>query len=203
MLWVGVAFLPVYYMDEVTIAGQTIVLDGLPASADLLLITAPYFLLGYELRQRVTERFYASYWTLLVSGLALSALNVIFPAEMDLFFRTYDSFLVNTLEALSGSIFVLSLSGLIALKQNWLFAVLKYFGHDYNHPVDFSPTGANGHIWACYAVGRNPFIAGFFSFLASIGVPVLIHQLALKDNPRLASWFGLRRPEPTGLESPA
>lgn len=201
MLWVGVAFLPVYYMDEVTVAGQTIVLDGLPASADLLLITASYFLLGYELRQRVTERFYASYWTLLVSGLALIALNVIFPAQMDLFFRTYDSFLVNTLEAISGSIFVLCLSALIASNQNWLYAVLKYFGTItiilliFHQPAQ---TVTYGHVIQLVA---NPYIAGFFSFLASLGVPVLIHQLALKDNPRLASWFGLRRPEPTGLES--
>ena len=47
MLWAGVAFLPIYYMKEVTIAGQTILLDGLPASMDLLLITGTYFLIGF------------------------------------------------------------------------------------------------------------------------------------------------------------
>jgi polysaccharide biosynthesis protein PslL len=203
MLWAGVFFLPLFYMDEVTLAGQTIVLDGLPASADLLLITASYFLLGYELRQRVSERFLASFWTLAISGLTLISLNIVFPDRMDLFFRTYDSFIVNTLEALSGSIFVLSLSSRIAIYQNWLFAVLKYFGQItiilliFHQPAQ---TITYGHI---FRLVENPYIAGFFSFLVSVGVPVLIHQLVLKDNPRLASWFGLRRPEPARMESVA
>ena len=203
MLWAGVAFLPVYYMKEVTIAGQTILLDGLPASIDLLLITATYFLLGFELRHRVSERFLASLWTLATSGLVLLFLNVIFPDRIDLFFRTYDSLIVNTLEALSGSIFILSLSSRIALKQNWLFAVFKYFGqitiillifHQPAQSVTF------GHIMQLV---ENPLVAGFFSFLASVGLPVLIHQFILKDNPRLARWFGLRQPDPVKLENVA
>lgn len=201
MLWTGVAFLPLYYMDEVSIAGQTILLDGLPASADVLLITATYFLLGYELRQRVSERFFASLWTLLISGLLLVSLNIIFPDRMDLFFRTYDSYILNTLEALSGSIFILSLSSRIAQKQNWLFAVLKYFGQItiilliFHQPAQ---TVTFGHVMRLV---ENPFIAGFFSFLASVGVSVMIHQFILKDNPRLARWFGLRQPDPGSLES--
>ena len=155
MLWAGVAFLPIYYMKEVTIAGQTILLDGLPASMDLLLITATYFLLGYELRQRVSERFLVSVWTPVISGLVLVSLNIIFPDRIDLFFRIYDSPILNTLEALSGSIFILSLSHRIALNQNWLFAMFKYLRPDHNYPVDISPTGTIGHLWACYAVGRE------------------------------------------------
>jgi fucose 4-O-acetylase-like acetyltransferase len=190
-------------MKEVTIAGQTILLDGLPASIDLLLITATYFLLGLELRHRVSERFLASLWTLVTSGLVLLFLNVIFPDRIDLFFRTYDSLIVNTLEALSGSIFILSLSSRIALKQNWLFAVFKYFGqitiillifHQPAQSVTF------GHIMQLV---KNPLVAGFFSFLASVGLPVLIHQFILKDNPRLARWFGLRQPDPVKLENVA
>jgi len=203
MLWGGVTFLPIYYMQEVIIAGQTILLDGLPASMDLLLITAAYFLIGYETRRLVSERFFTSIWTLVISGLMLVALNIIFPYRMDFFFRTYDSFVVNTLEALSGSVFLLSLSSRIALNKNWLFATLKYFGQItiilliFHQPAQ---TMTFGHIMRL--VG-NPFIAGSISFLAAIGVPVLVHQLILKDNPKLARWFGLRQPDPTKLENGA
>jgi polysaccharide biosynthesis protein PslL len=203
MLWGGVTFLPIYYMQEVTIAGQKILLDGLPASMDLLLITAAYFLIGYEVRRLVSERFFTSIWTLVISGLMLVALNIIFPYRMDFFFRTYDSYFVNTLEALSGSVFLLSLSSRIALKQNWLFATLKYFGQItiilliFHQPAQ---TMTFGHLMRLIG---NPFIAGLISFLASIGVPVFVHQLILKDNPRLASWFGLRQPDPVKLESGA
>lgn len=203
MLWAGVAFLPVYYMKEVTIAGQTILMDGLPASMDLLLITGAFFLLGYELRGRVSEQLLASAWTMVIAGMVLISLNIIFPDRIDLFFRTYDSPILNTLEALSGSIFILSLSSRIALNQNWLFAVFKYCGqitiillifHQPAQSITF------GHVMQLV---ENPLIAGFFSLLASVALPVLIHQFILKDNPRLASWFGLRQPDPVKLESGA
>ena len=203
MLWAGVAFLPVYYQKEVMIAGQTILLDGLPGSSDLLLITATYFLLGYELRQRLSARFLASFWTLGISGMVLISLNLIFPYQMDLFFRTYDSYVVNTLEALAGSLFVLSLSSRIALRENWLFNLLKYFGQItivlliFHQPAQ---TNTYGHIARFI---DNPYIAGTLSYLASVAVAVLVHQLFLKNNPWLASWFGLRPPDPLPLESRA
>jgi len=203
MLWAGVAFLPVYYMKEVTIARQTILLDGLPASMDLLLVTAAYFLVGYELRNRVSERFFASLWTLAISGLVLISLNIVFPDRMDLFFRNYDSFFVNTLEALSGSIFILSLSSRIALKQNWLFAALKYFGQITIILLIFHQPAETITFGRIMRFVDNTYIAGLISFLASVGVPVLIHQFVLKDNPRLASWFGLRQPDPARLENAA
>jgi fucose 4-O-acetylase-like acetyltransferase len=203
MLWAGVAFLPVYYMDEVTIAGQTIVLDGLPASADLLLVTATYFLIGYELRQRVPEAFFASFWTLAISGMMLVSLNVFFPYRMDLFFRTYDSVIVNTLEALSGSIFLLSLSSRIARNQNWLFAILKYFGQITILLLIFHQPTETITFGRILNLVDDIYIAGLLSFLASVGVPVLIHQFVLKDHPRLASWFGLRQAEALRAEVPA
>jgi fucose 4-O-acetylase-like acetyltransferase len=203
MLWAGVAFLPIYYKQEVTIAGQTILLDGLPLSMDLLLITATYFLIGYEIRRLVSERFFASIWTLVVSGLLLTALNLLFPYRVDFFFRTYESYIVNTLEALSGIIFVLALSSRIALNQNRLFKTLKYFGQItiilliFHQPAQ---TMTFGHIMRRI---DNPFIAGPISFLAAVGVPVLIYQLILKGNPRLARWFGLRQPDQSKRETGA
>jgi len=193
MLWAGVTFLPIYYMEEVTIFGQTFLLDGLPASMDLLLVTGTYFLLGYEIRQLLSERFFASIWTLVISGVLLITLNIIFPYRIDFFFRTYDSYIVNTLEALSGSIFLLALSSRIASKQNWLFATLKYFGQITIILLIFHQPAQTMTFWHIMRLVDNPFIAGLVSFLAAVGVPVTVYQLILKKNPRLAGWFGLRR----------
>jgi fucose 4-O-acetylase-like acetyltransferase len=203
MLWAGVAFLPVYYMKEMTVAGQTILLDGLPGSMDLLLVTATYFLIGYELRSRVPDRYFASLWTLIISGAMLISLNIIFPDRLDLFFRTYDSIFVNTLEALSGSIFILALSGRIALRQNWLFAALKYFGQITIILLIFHQPTETITFGRIKQFVDNNYIAGLFSFLASVAVPVLIHQFILKDNPRLASWFGLRQSDPARAQGAA
>ena len=201
MLWAGVAFLPVFYMKEATIAGKVILLDGLPASIDLLPITATFFLVGYEIRHFIPERFFSSIWTLIVAGGLLTTLNLLFPYRVDFFFRTYDSYLVNTLEVLSGIVFTLALSSLIARKQNWLFNTLKYFGQItiilliFHQPAQ---TMTFGHVKRMVA---NPYLAGLVSFLAAVGVPVLVYQLILKDNPRLASWFGLRQPDRSSLET--
>jgi fucose 4-O-acetylase-like acetyltransferase len=192
MLWAGIAFLPIYYMQKVNITGQTIVLDGLPFSADLLPITATYFLIGHEIRRRVSERFLSSTWTLVISGALLITLNLIFPFRIDFFFRTYDSFSVNTLEALSGCILVLAISSRIALKQNWLFSVLKYFGQITIILLIFHQPAQTTTFQRVMQLVENPFVAGLISFLAALGVPVLVYQLILKDNPRLAGWFGLR-----------
>ena len=194
MLGAGVAFLPIYYMKELSIAGQTIVLDGLPFSMDLLLITATYFLVGYEIKQRVPERFFASIWALVISGSLLVALNLIFPYSMDLFFRTYDSYLVNTLEALSGIVFILALSSRIAMKQSWLFSSLRYFGQITIILLIFHQPAQTITFGRVLLLIENPYIAGLVSFLAGVGVPVLVYELILKNNPKLAGWFGLRRP---------
>ena len=203
MLWAGVAFLPIYYMKEVTIAGQTILLDGLPFSMDLLLITATYFLVGYEIKQRVPERFFASIWTLVVSGSLLIILNLIFSYRVDFFFRTYDSYIVNTLEALSGIVFVLALSSQIAMKQTWLFSSLKYFGQITIILLIFHQPAQTITFGRIMLLVENPYLAGLVSFAAAIGVPVIVYQLILKDNPRLAGWFGLRQPAPRPQETNA
>lgn len=201
MLWAGVALLPIYYMQEVTVAGQPILLDGLPFSLDLLLITATFFLVGFEMRRLVPERFYASRWTLVISGLILITLNILFPYRIDFFFRIYDSYIVNTLEALSGIFLTLALSSRIALKRNWLYKTLNYFGRItiilliFHQPAQ---TMTFGHIMRMV---ENPYLAGLVSFLAAVGVPVLIYQLILKDNPRLASWFGLRQSVRLSMEN--
>lgn len=192
LLAMGVFFLPVLYMKEVSFFGLSLVLDGLPASLDLLPITTAYFLLGYEVRRFIPEQFFGSKWTLLLSAAVLVALNVLFPYRLDFFFRTYDSFIINTLEALAGSAFLLSLSHWIASQPGRLLSLLTYFGQItivlliFHQPAQRLTFDRMLHLFG------NPFLAGGVAFLASVGVPVLVHRWVLKDNPRLAAWFGLR-----------
>jgi hypothetical protein len=120
---------------------------------------------------------------------------------MDLFFRTYDSFIVNTLEALAGSLFILALSSRIAMKQNRLFTALKYFGQITIILLIFHQPAETITFGRVMQRVDNIYIAGLVSFLASVGLPVLIYQFILKDNPRLASLFGVKQPDPARLES--
>jgi len=192
MLWGGIAFLPVFYMKEISPFGITFLLEGLPLSIDLLFITATYFLIGYETRQIIPEHFFTSRWVLILSGLVLLALNIAFPYRINLFIRIYDSFVINTLEALSGSIFILALSSLIAERESKLFSILKYFGQITIVLLIFHQPTQRITFYNTLGLTGNPYLAGLVAFMASVGVPVLIYQLVLKDNPRLAAWFGIR-----------
>lgn len=193
MLAGGVAFLPILYMKEVSFAGVRLTLDGLPVSLDLLPITAAYFLFGYEVRRGLPERFFASRWTLLLSGAALVTLNALFPYRLDFFFRTYDSFVINTLEALAGSAFLLSLSSWIAARSGNLLSLLTYFGQITIVLLIFHQPAQRLTFERMLHWFGSPFLAGGLAFLASVGVPVLVHRWVLKDHPRLAAWFGLRK----------
>jgi hypothetical protein len=89
------------------------------------------------------------------------------------------------------------------MKQNWLFTGLKYFGQITIILLIFHQPAETITFGRIMLLVENTYIAGLISFLDSVGVPVLIHQLVLKNNPRLASWFGLRQPDPARLEGAA
>jgi len=191
-LWAGSLLLPVLYMREISVLGMPVLLDGLPASLDLLPVTTAYFLLGYEVRKNLPEGIFSSIWTLIISGAALIALNILFPYRLDFFFRTYDSFIINSLEALAGSALVLSISSWIARRPGRLLALLTYFGQITIVLLIFHQPAQRILFDKMTRLTNFPFWAGLVAFGGSVGVPVLVHQWILKDNPRLASWFGLR-----------
>ena len=193
LLWGGIAFLPVFYMKEVSLFGKTILLDGLPLSIDLLFITAAFFLIGYEIRRVVPERFFRSRWALVLSGMLLLVLNIIFPYRINLFIRVYESFIVNTLEALAGSIFILALSNLIAEREGKLYSILNYFGQITIVLLIFHQPAQRITFYKMLDLIDIPYLAGLVSFIVSVGIPVLIYQMVLRHNPRLATWFGVRQ----------
>ena len=164
---------------------------GLTWSADLLLVTVSFFLLGYEMRQSLPEAVLRSRWVLLVSGLLWVALNLYFPVKVDLAARAYGFFPLATLVALSGSLFVLSLAYQLEQWDGPLFTGLKTLG---NISIILLIFHGQIQFFTFYKVLElipNVFLVAAIAFIIGAGIPVLIWFMFMRGNPRLAGWFGV------------
>lgn len=193
MLWLGVATLKTFWKYPFDFMGHKTTLLGLPLSVDLLLVTGAFFLIGYEMYHTVPEKIYASWWALVISGAVLIGLNLFFSFRVDLFSRTYQSFPVNTLEALSGSVFVLCISRQIASLGGWFSRALQYVGKVslvlliFHGPIQY---------YSYYKIDdwiSNLYLVAFLTFVLAFGVPLLIYEWIIRPNPIVAAWFGMER----------
>jgi fucose 4-O-acetylase-like acetyltransferase len=99
---------------------------GLPFSADLLMLTAAFFLLGHFMSSW-TKQFKINAWLLALALAAMSACQWFFDASVDFNFRRYDDLLICTLQAFSGIYMMLCVCSLIA-RAGKASALLAYFG---------------------------------------------------------------------------
>ena len=125
------------YLDHFRWADPGIVLDGvdflsrvrlpwLPFSLDLVGISAGFMLMGYLMRYRVRSMKYDPFLFFVVLSI-FAALHYLFDESMDLNKRYYGSWLIVTVQALSGIYIVVSLSELIA-RISFLRRALAYIG---------------------------------------------------------------------------
>ena len=193
MLFCGVLALTFFAKINFMLFGKLEIKGMLPWSADLLLLTSAFFLMGYELRRSLPDAVLASKWTPLLSALLWLGLRFAFPDyNLDLAAREYGFFPIVTIEALAACVLVFSLC------RHWeniggkIFASVRVLGQYsiiililhgslqfalYYKTTELFP----GNLWLADAV----------SFLAGVGLPVLFCRLVLRGNARLAGWFGL------------
>lgn len=127
-LAIGVVFVGALYPFSVSLFGKEYELFGLPYSLDIVLVSGFFYMLGSEIRQTPLEKALNHKWFLLLIGGGLVLMNVIFSSRMDLADRVFESFPINTIEAILGILFTLALSKQIDLRTTRLAAALKYIG---------------------------------------------------------------------------
>ena len=99
---------------------------GLPFSADLLLLTAVFFLMGHFLSARVKQ--FALSWPLMLGALAITlALDHQFGFKLDFNQRRYDDVVVTTVQAFCGIYVMLCWCKLLSMSA-WATKVLAYLG---------------------------------------------------------------------------
>ena len=192
----AIPFLNVFYPFPLSILGKDYELWGLPFSLDLVLATGFFFILGYEVRQVATEKTFDNWLLLAATVGAVLLLNMLFPYEIDFNIRLYESFLVNTTEAILGILFILALSRQIELHTTRLGSFFKYLGNISLIILLFHvPIQA---FWAQKVVNvTGNFPLGIvIGFLMGVLGPILIYEIFIRFNPVAAWWFGRKAETP-------
>ncbi len=192
LLTLGISsiFLQTFYPFSLTLLGKHFELFGLPFSLDLVLLSGFFFILGSETRQVTSEKLFGNVLFMIGTGTLLILLDLFFGARIDFNTRLYESYVINTLEAVAGILFVLALSRQIELHVEWLASVFKYFGKIsliillFHVPIQ--------DFWGqkIFAVTNNQPLSIWLAFVMGVLGSALIYELFIKTNPVASFWLG-------------
>ena len=195
-LAIVIPFLDRFYPFPFSVFGKEYELWGLPFSLDLVLATGFFFILGNEVRQVTTEKTFDNCFLLLGTGGVVLLLNILFPYEIDFNIRLYESFPVNTAEAILGILFILALARQIELRTGWLASLLKYLGN-----ISLIILLFHVPIQAFWAQKVNDVTGNFplgiaVGFVMGVLGPILIYEIFIRYNPVASFWFGRKSETP-------
>jgi len=179
---------------ELHLLGRTLTLYGLPFSVDLVVVSGFFFILGYETNRRQHDALLENPWVLVISGLALILLVWYFPEKIDLNIRQFDSLWINTLEAMTGILFILTISKLLE-RVGWLSSMFSYVGQTSLIVLIFQVPIQDYWGQKLLAITNNQVLSYWISFLAGVIGPILINALLIRPNPIVRSWFGQAAPQ--------
>lgn len=197
LLTLGIAslFLYSFYPFSFSAFGREYEFFGLPFSLDLVLLSGFFFILGSEARHVTSEKLFENVYLLIATGALMIALNVFTYAPIDFNTRTFSSFPINTLQAVTGILFVLALSRQIEMRVRWLASLFKYFGKIslilllFHVPIQ--------DFWGqkILATTNNQPLSIWLAFFMGVLGPVILYELFVKHNPVASFWLG-REAEP-------
>ena len=201
-LVVGILTIGWFMPLKLALFGFDLELNGLPFSLDIVLVCGFFFLLGRVVYEHVSMEIFSPLWMLIGSAVVLVALNLIYPAILNLNTREYDSPLVITLEALAGIVFVLSISQWIEKWGGWGSKALQYYGRIsmivliFHFPVQL-------HLGRKLADLLGGSIYGYLiAFPFALLIPVFVYVVFIQPNPILLWLFGMTgRPASKPAES--
>jgi fucose 4-O-acetylase-like acetyltransferase len=185
----GVLSISVFWPFSVKLFGQETTIYGLPFSLDLVLVSGFFFIAGYELFQNFPFFFFKKPMVCLILGILLLTLVWVFPPTIDFNIRQFDSLVLNTLEALLGIAFTLSLALQIE-RSSRLTKVFKYVGRNSLIILLFQvPIQA---FWSdkVLATSGNFPLAYWIGFVGGVLGPLAINALFIQSNPVVGQWFG-------------
>ena len=187
---VAILFLDKFYPFSISLLGMDQDLYGLPFSLDLVLLSGFFYILGNEIRYATTEATFGNLWMLLGTGGGLLLLTSLFEQRIDFNTRVFESFPINTVEAILGILFALAVSKQIELRTTRLAASLKYIGQAslfiliFHVPIQ--------EFWAA----KLHFVTGLqaFSILSAFVISILlclgIYRIFFEQNPIALFWYG-------------
>ena len=197
---VAVAFLDAFYPYSLTLLGKDYELFGLPFSLDLVLLSGFFYILGVEIRYASSEENFGNPWMLSGTAAGLILLTLLFPQRIDFNTRLFESFPINTAEAILGILLTLAVSKQIDLRTTRLASALKYIGQAslfiliFHVPVQefWAPKILFVTNWQVFSI-----LSGFvISILVSLG----FYRIFVEQNPIALFWYGRKSAPPKNQE---
>ena len=196
---IGVIIIGRFWPFTLNILGRQFTLFGLPLSIDLVLVSGFFFVLGCEVNKVVPEELFAKPLTLIASGVALLSMVIFLPQTIDFNTRSFESPVINTLEALLGIIFILAISKQIE-KITRLSAIFRYVGQAsliiliFHVPIQ--ETWGEKMLY----IFNNQVLSYWISYAAGVLGPILIYRYLIQPNPFVRNWFGLPAQQSTIIQ---
>jgi len=199
-LGISSLFLQDFYPFTLSLLGKHYELFGLPFSLDLVLLSGFFFILGNEVRLVASEKIFENIFLCIGSGVVLLLMVYFFDARNDFNTRTYDSYLINTIESILGILFVLALSRQLELRTNRPAALFRYFGQISLFILLFHVPIQDFWGQKVRAVVGNMSLSIWIGFIMGVAGSVLIYELFIKANPVASWWFGRKLEVPERKE---
>jgi fucose 4-O-acetylase-like acetyltransferase len=193
---VGVVSINVFSPFQLDVFGKAFSLYGLPFSLDLVFVTGFFFMLAYELNQQKYASLLESRWILVGSGALLVLFVWYFPYKLDFNIRQFDSLPINTVEALLGILFILSLSRRLE-HISVLSSMFSYVGQASLIILIFQVPIQDYWGQKLLAVTNDLAFSYWMSFLVGVIGPVIINALFIRPNTIVREWFGQTAPRET------
>jgi len=190
----GILSMKLFWPFEFSVFGKALTLHGLPYGLDMVAVSSFFFILGYELNQHHKEAWFAKEIVFVVSGALLLFMVWYFPARIDLNLRQFDSLVINTVEALTGILFILALSRRLE-RIGWLSPIFSYVGQASLIVLLFQVPIQDFWGQKLFAITEDQSISYWLSFVAGVIGPLLINALFIRPNTIVREWFGQSAPE--------
>ena len=187
---VGVISIAAFYPFSVSFLGKEYEIYGLPYSLDIVLLSGFFYMLGSEIRQISLDNILSSKWFVLPTGAGLVFLNAVFNQRTDLGIRVFESFTVNTAEAILGILFTLALSKQFELTTTRFASVLAYIGRASLFILIFH--GPIQEYWGAkfFFITNLRALSILLAFVISVLISLGFYKIFVENNPIALFWYG-------------
>ena len=185
----GVFNLHYFLTAEWSVGGKSYKEVGLPFSADLLLISGFYFIIGYEFKSFFLKRKLRPL-ILVLSTLIFASVVIFSNAFIDMASRRVEQPILSMIAGCAGILMVLEFAKLIAQYVNWLKQVFSILGESTLIILIFHST-INFNLFKILSPLMPSDNAGFvlvvFCYLMGLCLPLVIRAVIIRITP--LAWF--------------
>ncbi len=197
---IAIYFLDVFYPFSIVVFGKEYELYGLPYSLDLVFMSGFFYILGNEIREVFSERTFSKKWVLLGAGGGLILLTLLFEQRIDFNTRLFESFSINTSEAILGIVFTLAISKQIDLRTTRLASALKYIGQASLFILIFHVPILDFWTPKLYFVTNLQTFSILSAFVISILISLGFYKVFVEHNPMALFIYGRSSSPPKNID---